>query len=82
MRPPKQRMEKKRLTINDETLAWIAATVAQSPRLQGIDADHWTNGRLRAALRQRVGVEYSRGYIWEIATRAGVADPLRGAEAD
>jgi transposase len=76
MRPPKQRTEKKRLTINDETLAWIAATVKQSPRAHGIDADHWTNGRLRAALHRRVGVDYSRGYIWEIATRAGVADLL------
>jgi transposase len=76
MRPPKLRTEKKRLTINDETLAWVAVTVKGSPRVHGIDADHWTNGRLRTALRQRVGVDYSRGYIWEIATRAGVADLL------
>jgi transposase len=76
MRPPKQRTEKKRLTINDETLAWVAATVKESPRVHGIDADHWTNGRLRTVLHWRVGVDYSRGYIWEIATRAGVADLL------
>ena len=76
MRPPKKRTEKKRLTINDEILEWVAATVKDSPRAHGIDADHWTNGRLRAAFHQRVGVDYSRGYIWEIATRAGVADLL------
>lgn len=76
MRPPKQRTEKKRLTINDETLAWIAATVKESPRVHGVDADHWTNGRLRTVLHRRVGVDYSRGYIWEIATRAGVAELL------
>ncbi|MCI0151482.1 winged helix-turn-helix domain-containing protein [Paraburkholderia sediminicola] len=76
MRPPKQRTEKKRLTINDETLEWVAATVKESPRARGIDADHWTNARLRIVLRQRVGVDYSRGYIWEIAARAGVADLL------
>jgi transposase len=76
MRPPKQRTEKKRLTINDETLAWIAATVIESPRAHGIEADHWTNGRLRTALHQWVGVDYSRGYIWELATRAGVAELL------
>ncbi|ANB72746.1 hypothetical protein AYM40_10515 [Paraburkholderia phytofirmans OLGA172] len=29
MRPPKPRTEKKRLTINDGTLAWDAATVRQ-----------------------------------------------------
>lgn len=76
MRLPKQRTEKKRLTINDETLAWLAATVKESPRLHGIDADHWTNGRLRTVLHRRVGVNYSRGHMWEIATRAGVADLL------
>jgi transposase len=76
MRPPKPRTEKTRLTINDGTLAWVAATVKESPRVHGIDADHWTNGRLRTALHRRVGVDYSRGYIWEIATRAGVADLL------
>jgi transposase len=76
MRPPKLRTEKKRLTINDETLAWVAATLKGSPRVHGIDADHWTNGRLRTVLHRQVGVDYSRGYIWEIATRAGVADLL------
>jgi transposase len=76
MRPPKQRTEKKRLTINDGTLAWVATTLRESPRVHGIDADHWTNGRLRTVLHRRVGVDYSRGYIWEIATRAGVADLL------
>ncbi|WP_172310676.1 helix-turn-helix domain-containing protein [Paraburkholderia solitsugae] len=76
MRLPKQRTEKKRLTINEETLAWVAAALRQSPRTHGIEADHWTNARLRRALHQRVGVDYSRGYIWEIATRAGVADLL------
>jgi transposase len=76
IRPPKLRTEKKRLTINDETLAWVAAALKGSPRVHGIDADHWTNGRLRTVLHRRVGVDYSRGYIWEIATRAGVADML------
>jgi hypothetical protein len=27
-------------------------------------------------LHQRAGVDYSRGYVWEIAARAGVADLL------
>lgn len=55
MRPAKQRTEKKRTTINDETLAWVAATVKESPRLNGINADDWTNAHLRNALYQRVG---------------------------
>ncbi|ASW00113.1 hypothetical protein CJU94_19345 [Paraburkholderia aromaticivorans] len=76
IRPPKPRTEKKRLTINDEVLAWVAATLKESPRAHGIDADHWTNARLRIAIRQRVGVDYTRGYILKIAMRAGVADLL------
>ncbi|MFL9899275.1 hypothetical protein PQR75_37905 [Paraburkholderia fungorum] len=76
MRPPKQRTEKKRLTINDGTLAWVAATLRESPRAHGMDADHWTSARLRTVLHRRVGVHYSRGYIWEIASRAGVANLL------
>jgi transposase len=76
MRPPRQRTEKKDPTINEGTLAWVAAILKESPRAHGIDADHWTNGRLRTVLGRRVGIDYSRGYIWEIATRAGVADLL------
>ncbi|MFM0115163.1 winged helix-turn-helix domain-containing protein [Paraburkholderia nemoris] len=76
MRPPKQRTDKRPSAMNDETLAWVAAALRQSPRAHGIEADHWTNTRLRTALHQQVGVDYSRGYIWEIAFRAGVADLL------
>ncbi|NMM03280.1 helix-turn-helix domain-containing protein [Paraburkholderia sp. RP-4-7] len=76
MRSPKQRTEKKPSAMNDETLAWVAEALRQSPRAHGIEADHWTNARLRTVLHQRVGVDYSRGYIWEIAARAGVADLL------
>lgn len=76
MRSPKQRTDKKPSAMNDETLAWVAATLRQSPRAHGIEADHWTNARLRTVLHQRTGIDYSRGYIWEIAARAGVADLL------
>ncbi|MGQ7932380.1 winged helix-turn-helix domain-containing protein [Paraburkholderia sp. D1E] len=76
MRSPKRRTEEGRSPINDETLVWIAAALRQSPRAHGIEADHWTSARLRTLLHQRVGVSYSRGYIWEIAARAGVADLL------
>ncbi|MGQ7934682.1 winged helix-turn-helix domain-containing protein [Paraburkholderia sp. D1E] len=76
MRSPKRRTEEGRSPINDEILAWIAAALRQSPRAHDIDADHWTTAHLRTLLYQRVGIDYSRGYIWEIATRAGVADLL------
>lgn len=76
IRPPKGRTEKKRLTINDEVLAWVAATLKESPRVHGIAADYWTNAHLRTVIRQQVGVDYTRGYILKIAIRAGVADLL------
>jgi transposase len=75
MRPPKRRTET-RLTVSDEVLAWVAMTVKQSPREHGMDGDHWNNARLRAVVQQRLGVEYSRGYIREIAIHAGVADVI------
>jgi transposase len=76
MNPPKRRTEKKRVTLNDDVLAWIVATVQQSPRSHGIDGDHWNNARLRAVVEQRLGVAYSRGYMWEIAVRAGIGHLL------
>ncbi|SEF12036.1 hypothetical protein SAMN02787142_7824 [Burkholderia sp. WP9] len=54
----------------------LAATLKELPRAHGIDADNWTNARLRTVIRQRVGVDYTRGYILKIAIRAGVADLL------
>ena len=39
-----------------------------------MDGDHWNNARLRAVVQQRLGIEYSRSYIREIAIHAGVAD--------
>jgi len=39
-----------------------------------MDGDHWNNARLRAVIHKRVGVEYSRGYIREIAIHTGVGD--------
>jgi len=72
MHPAKRRTEKHR-TFNDEFLSWIAMTVKQSPREHGMDGDHWNNARLRAVVQQRLGIEYSRSYIREIAIRAGVA---------
>jgi len=37
-----------------------------------MDGDQWNDARLRGVVQQRLGVEYFRGYIWEIAVRAGV----------
>jgi transposase len=38
------------------TLSWSAAALRHSPRVEGIDADRWTNERLRAAIESRLGI--------------------------
>jgi transposase len=68
MRPAKQRTEKKRCAVNAEVLAWIAATLRYPPSAQNLRGERWTNATLRAAIQQRFGVQYSRGYVWEITT--------------
>jgi len=55
------------------TLSWIAAALNHSPRVEGFDADRWTNERLRTAIAKRVGVQYSRTYVWKIVTDLGLA---------
>jgi len=55
------------------TLSWIAAALRQSPRVEGLDADKWTNERLRAAIENRLGIRYSRTHVWKIATNLGLS---------
>jgi transposase len=55
--------------VSTATLAsWVAAALRHSPKAQGIEADSWTNERLRAAIESRFGIRYSRGHVWKIAT--------------
>lgn len=55
------------------TLSWIAAALRHSPRSEGLDADRWTNERLRVAIEKRLGVRYSRTHVWKIATTLGLS---------
>jgi transposase len=55
------------------TLSWIAAALRHSPRVEGFDADKWTNERLRAAIENRLGIRYSRTHVWKIATNLGLS---------
>jgi transposase len=57
--------------------SWVAAALSRSPKAQGIEADNWTNERLRAAIESRFGVRYSRGYIWKMATDLELSHLLR-----
>jgi transposase len=59
--------------LTSGTLSWIAATLRCTPRVKGFDADRWTNERLRIAIEKRIGVRYSRMYVWKIATDPGLS---------
>jgi transposase len=61
------------LVLAPATLSWIAAALRHSPRVEGFDADRWTNERLRAAIENRLGVRYSRIHVWKIATDLGLS---------
>jgi transposase len=61
------------LLLTTATLSWIAAALRHSPRVEGFDADRWTNARLRAAIENRLGVRYSRMHVWKIATDLGLS---------
>lgn len=52
--------------LDTDGLTWLAKIVNASPRLCGIDADRWTNARLRAAVEARYGVRYSHSHMWKI----------------
>ncbi|AXF06131.1 helix-turn-helix domain-containing protein [Paraburkholderia hospita] len=52
--------------LDAEGFAWLRAIVKQSPRVCGIDADRWTNARLRLAVEARYGVRYSHSHMWKL----------------
>lgn len=62
--------------LKAEVMSWVRTALLHSPRLQGFEADRWTNERLRAAIERRYGVRYSRIYAWEIATDLGLSHLL------
>jgi transposase len=59
--------------LTPAALSWIAAALRHSPRVEGIDAERWTNERLKTAIANRLGVQYSRMHVWKIATELGLS---------
>jgi transposase len=66
--------------LTPATLSWIAAALRHSPRVEGFDANRWTNERLKAAIQNRLGVRYSRMHVedrnrpWTIASNDQVEE--------
>jgi len=60
-------------------MSWVAAALRHSPKAQGIEADSWSNERLRAAIERRFGIRYSRGHVWKIATDLELSHLIRKA---
>jgi transposase len=59
--------------LDAEGFAWFLAVLKLSPRVCGIEADNWTNARLRLALEKRYGVTYSRSHMWKIISENGLS---------
>jgi len=62
--------------LKSEVVSWVSTALIHSPRVQGFEADRWTNERLRAAIERHYGVRYSRVYVWKIATELGLSHLL------
>ena len=62
--------------LDEATREWIASALRGSARAHGFDGDGWTNARLRALIEARVGVRFSRVYVWQIATNLGLGHRL------
>ena len=60
-------------------MSWVASALRHSTKAQGIEADSWTNERLRAAIERRFGIRYSRGHVWKIATDLELSHLIRKA---
>ena len=63
-------------SVDQETRDWIAAALQTSAMKYGFENDEWTNARLRALIEQRIGIRFSRVYVWQIATNLGLAHRL------
>ncbi|AUT76558.1 winged helix-turn-helix domain-containing protein [Paraburkholderia hospita] len=59
--------------LEAEGFAWLLAVLKQSPRVCGIDAERWTNARLRLAVEARYGVRYSHSHMWKIISEHGLS---------
>lgn len=76
MRQFKEPMRRPPAVLDDEALSWIAAALRHSPRLHDLDADLWTNERLRTVIERKFGMRYSRRHIWQIVTDLGLSHLL------
>jgi transposase len=54
----------------------INEALQDSPRSYGLEADQWTNERLRMAIERRCGKLYSRNHVWKVATDLGLGHLL------
>jgi transposase len=63
-------------SLDQATREWIASALCGSAKSHGFDSDVWTNARLRSLIESRVGIRFSRVYIWKIASNLGLAHRL------
>jgi transposase len=59
-------------SLDHATREWIASALRSSATSYGFDGDAWTNARLRALIQSKIGIRFSRVYVWQIATNLGL----------
>lgn len=66
-----------RTSVLDRTaLEWIAIALSGPATRYGFETEAWTNARLRKLIDMNYGVQYSRVYVWQIATNLGMGHRL------
>jgi transposase len=56
----------------------IALALRGNPKALGFDSDNWTTALLGTFIAQKVGVRFSRVYVWQIAQNLGLGHRLAG----
>lgn len=59
-------------SLDHATREWIASALRGSATSYGFASDAWTNARLRALIESKMGIRFSRVYVWQIATNLGL----------
>ncbi|MFT4503193.1 helix-turn-helix domain-containing protein [Caballeronia sp. 15711] len=54
----------------------IALALSGSPKTHGFNRANWTTALLGAFIEQKVGVRFSRVYVWQIAQNLGLGHRL------
>lgn len=62
--------------LDQRTREVIATALRGTPKAHSFDCQNWTTALLRTFIEQKVGVRFSRVYVWQIARNLGLSHRL------